>query len=61
MCGDYLAHVLQLLSSCPAEVIDLVKQSIVHGASSLSDMQSSVISTIVEALLEKAVEVSYTF
>ncbi|KAK2648240.1 hypothetical protein Ddye_015729 [Dipteronia dyeriana] len=56
VCGDYLAHVLQLLSSCPAEVLDLVKQSIIQGGMVLNALQPSVINTIVETLVEKAVE-----
>ncbi|KAK0588047.1 hypothetical protein LWI29_033456 [Acer saccharum] len=56
VCGDYLAHVLQLLSSCPAEVLDLVKQSIVQGGMALNALQPSVINTIVGTLVEKAVE-----
>ncbi|KAK3225108.1 hypothetical protein Dsin_004970 [Dipteronia sinensis] len=56
VCGDYLAHVLQLLSSCPAEVLDLVKQSIIQGGMALHALQPSVINTIVETLVEKAVE-----
>ncbi|KAJ4712557.1 Conserved oligomeric Golgi complex subunit 2 like [Melia azedarach] len=54
--GDYLTHVLQLLASCSSEVLDLVKQSILDGGKSLSSMLPLVISTIVEALVEKAVE-----
>ncbi|KAK4843251.1 hypothetical protein QYF36_005858 [Acer negundo] len=56
VCGDYLAHVLQLLSSCPAEVLDLVKQSIIQGGMALNALQPSVINTIVGTLVEKAVE-----
>ncbi|TXG51298.1 hypothetical protein EZV62_023822 [Acer yangbiense] len=56
VCGDYLAHVLQLLSSCPAEVLDLVKQSIIQGGRALNALQPSVINTIVGTLVEKAVE-----
>lgn len=55
--GDYLTHVLQLLSSCSSEVLDLVKQSILEGGKSLSSMLPVVINTIVDALVEKAVEV----
>ncbi|KAI9174733.1 hypothetical protein LWI28_022056 [Acer negundo] len=56
VCGDYLAHVLRLLSSCPAEVLDLVKQSIIQGGMALNALQPSVINTIVGTLVEKAVE-----
>ncbi|XP_044486987.1 conserved oligomeric Golgi complex subunit 2 [Mangifera indica] len=54
--GDYLDHVLQLLSSCSSEVLDLVKQSILDGGKSLSSTLPSVINTIIEGLVEKAVE-----
>ncbi|PKI53295.1 hypothetical protein CRG98_026323 [Punica granatum] len=54
--GDYLRHILQLLSSCSAEICDSVKDSILHGGNSLSDMIPQVISTIIEALAEKAAE-----
>ncbi|KAL5750742.1 hypothetical protein ACOSP7_025345 [Xanthoceras sorbifolium] len=56
VCGDYLAHVLQLLSSCPTDVLDLVKNSIIQGGMALIALQPSIINTIVEALVEKAVE-----
>lgn len=59
--GDYLDHVLQLLSSCSSEVLDLVKQSILDGGKSLSSTLPSVINTIIEGLVEKAVEVSSMF
>lgn len=55
--GDYLTCVLQLLSSCSSEVLGLVKQSILDAGNSLSSMLPVVINTIVDALVEKAVEV----
>ena len=59
VCGDYLGQVLQILSSCSAAVLDLVKQSILHGGKSLEDFVPLVINIIIEALVEKSVEVSY--
>ncbi|KAL5543938.1 hypothetical protein UlMin_007722 [Ulmus minor] len=56
ICGDYLQHVLQLLSSCSAEVLDLVKQSILQGGKSLTDLEPLVINTIVGTIVEKCVE-----
>ncbi|XP_024027149.1 conserved oligomeric Golgi complex subunit 2 isoform X1 [Morus notabilis] len=56
VCGDYLQHVLQLLSSCPSDVLDLVKQSILQSGKSLTDLVPLVINTIVETLVEKSVE-----
>ncbi|GKV12367.1 hypothetical protein SLEP1_g23522 [Rubroshorea leprosula] len=56
ICGDYLEGILQLLSTCSTEVLDLVKKSILHGGKSLSDLLPSVINTIIEALVDKSVE-----
>lgn len=56
--GDYLGRVLGLLKSCSTEVLDLVKQSILQGSNSLKVLQPPVINSIVEALVEKSVEVS---
>ncbi|KAG6404185.1 hypothetical protein SASPL_136425 [Salvia splendens] len=54
--SDYLDHVLGLLKSCSSEVLDLVKQSILQGSDSLKVLQTPVINSIVEALVEKSVE-----
>ncbi|XP_015866985.2 conserved oligomeric Golgi complex subunit 2 isoform X1 [Ziziphus jujuba] len=54
--GDYLEHVLQLLSSCPSDALNLVKQSISQGGKSLNDLIPKVINTIVAALVEKSDE-----
>ncbi|KAJ0080036.1 hypothetical protein Patl1_24473 [Pistacia atlantica] len=54
--GDYLVHVLRLLSSCSTEILVLVKQSILDGGKSLSTTLPLVINTIIEGLVEKAVE-----
>lgn len=59
VCGDYLGHVLAVLKSCSSEVLDLVKQSILQGGNSLRVLQPLVISSIVETLVEKSVEVSH--
>ncbi|XP_062168927.1 conserved oligomeric Golgi complex subunit 2 [Alnus glutinosa] len=56
VCGDYLEQVLQLLSSCSADVLDSVKHSILQGGRSLKDLVPLVINTIIEALVEKSVE-----
>ena len=60
VCGDYLQHVLQLLSSCSSDDLDLVKQSILQGGKSLTDLVPLVISAIVETLVEKSIEVSFS-
>lgn len=56
VCGDFLERVLQLLSSCSADVLDAVKQSILQSGRSLKDLVPLVIKTIIEALVEKSVE-----
>ncbi|KAH7865302.1 hypothetical protein Vadar_004879 [Vaccinium darrowii] len=38
ICGDFLGHVVELLSSSSTEVLDLVKQSILEGGASLKDL-----------------------
>jgi hypothetical protein len=57
VCGGYLERVLELLSSCSADVLDSVKQSILQGGRSLMELVPLVINTIIEALVEKSVEV----
>lgn len=57
--GDYLEHVLQVLMSCPIEVLDLVKQSIRQGGDALKDLQPPVVNSISETLVEKSVEVRF--
>ncbi|PIA51191.1 hypothetical protein AQUCO_01100194v1 [Aquilegia coerulea] len=54
--GDYLQSVLEVLSSCPSEVLDLVKQSILHGGKSLKDVLPQIMSTMTESVVEKSVE-----
>ena len=56
--GDFLQHVLQILSSCSSDVIDMVRQSISQGSQSLKDLEPLVIKTVVESLVEKSVEVN---
>ncbi|XP_073295605.1 conserved oligomeric Golgi complex subunit 2-like isoform X2 [Primulina huaijiensis] len=56
VCGDCLGHVLELLKLCPVEILDLVKQSILHGGNSLRVLQPLVINLIVETLVEKSLE-----
>ncbi|CAK7336686.1 unnamed protein product [Dovyalis caffra] len=56
VCGDYLEHVLKLLSSCSAGILDLVKQSILQGGKSLHDLTPLAINAITEALVDEAVK-----
>jgi len=57
VCGDYLEHVVQLLSSCPAEVLDSIKQSMLQSGKCLEGIAPVVIKSITESLVEKSVEV----
>lgn len=54
--GGYLDSVLQHLSSCPTEVIDLVKQSILHGGKTLENVLPQILETMSQSLVEKCVE-----
>ncbi|WVZ10933.1 hypothetical protein V8G54_015463 [Vigna mungo] len=54
--GDYLQHVLQLLSSCTPDVLESIKQSILLGGQSLKSVEPLVIKAVVESLVEKSVE-----
>jgi len=58
--GDYPGDVLQVLESCLAEVLNLVKQSIVQAKQSLEDCLPVVMDTMIEAIVKKSVEVSGT-
>ncbi|KAL0556983.1 hypothetical protein IC582_005501 [Cucumis melo] len=54
--GNFLETILQLLSSCTVDVLDSVKQSILHGGKSLYNLMPKVIGAIVASLVEKSVE-----
>ncbi|MED6184990.1 Conserved oligomeric Golgi complex subunit 2 [Stylosanthes scabra] len=54
--GDYLEHVLQLLSSCSPDVLESVRQSILQGGQSLKSIEPLVTKAVVESLVEKSVE-----
>ncbi|XP_052176732.1 conserved oligomeric Golgi complex subunit 2 [Diospyros lotus] len=54
--SDFLEHVTQQLSSCSAEVLDLIKQSILQGGQSLKDLVPQVMKQIIETIVEKPVE-----
>eukprot|EP01018_Ginkgo_biloba_P037154 Gb_39305 [translate_table: standard] len=55
--GSYLEHVTSLLVSCPMEVLSLVKQSILQSAQAFVDTMPTIMDAMVEALVEKSVEV----
>ncbi|XP_020206306.1 conserved oligomeric Golgi complex subunit 2 [Cajanus cajan] len=54
--GDYLQHVLQLLSSCSPDVLESIRQSILLSGQSLKSLEPFVIKAVVESLVEKSVE-----
>ncbi|XP_026402561.1 conserved oligomeric Golgi complex subunit 2-like [Papaver somniferum] len=54
--GNYLDHVFQQLGSCPSEVQDLIKHSIVQGGKVLNDVVPRIMETMIESLVEKSKE-----
>ncbi|KAI3978027.1 hypothetical protein MKX01_032404 [Papaver californicum] len=54
--GNYLDHVFQQLGSCPSEVRDLIKHSIVQGGKVLNDVVPRIMDTMTESLVEKSKE-----
>ncbi|XP_011624936.1 conserved oligomeric Golgi complex subunit 2 isoform X1 [Amborella trichopoda] len=54
--GDYMENVLQLLSSCSADVLSQVRQSISSAGKRLVDLVPSIMDTMIEGLVEKSVE-----
>lgn len=54
--SNFLETVLQHLSPCTADVLDLVKQSISHSGKSLNNLMPEVIGAITTSLVEKSVE-----
>lgn len=59
--SNFLETVLQHLSPCTADVLDLVKQSISHSGKSLNNLMPEVIGAITTSLVEKSVEVNVRF
>ncbi|KAL6996985.1 Conserved oligomeric Golgi complex subunit 2 [Sarracenia purpurea var. burkii] len=53
---DFLGHVMELLSSCSADVLDIVKQSILQGGKSLKDLIPLVMNSIIQTVVDKSVE-----
>ncbi|CAK8562890.1 unnamed protein product [Lathyrus sativus] len=54
--GDYLQHVVQVLSSCSSDVLESVRQSILQSGQSLKSLEPLVVKAVVESLVEKSVE-----
>lgn len=55
--GDYLQHVVHVLSSCSSDVLESVRQSILQSGQSLKSLEPLVVKAVVESLVEKSVEV----
>ena len=56
--GSYMEHILGLLASCPEEVLALVRQSILQASQALIDSIPVVLDVLIEAMVEKSIEVS---
>ena len=57
VCGDYLKHISQYISSCSTEVQDVVRMSILQGGDKLKEVLPSLTNTIIEIIVDKSVEV----
>lgn len=57
--GVFLGQVIQVLGSCSDEVVDLVRQSILQAGKNLEDLLPAIMDTMVEAIVEKSVEVNH--
>ncbi|CAF2027898.1 unnamed protein product [Brassica napus] len=56
VCGDYLKHISQYISSCSTEVRDVVRMSILQGGDKLKEVLPSLANTIIEIIVDKSVE-----
>ncbi|KAL5702562.1 Conserved oligomeric Golgi complex subunit 2 [Ranunculus cassubicifolius] len=54
--GDYLESVVEILSSCPAEILNMIKQSILQGVESLKNVAPQAMKTITTALVDRGVD-----
>ncbi|CAN7114444.1 hypothetical protein HID58_008823 [Brassica napus] len=54
--GDYLGLISHYLSSCPSEVLDVVRKSMLQGVESLENVLPLVKKTIIEVIVDKSVE-----
>lgn len=57
--GDYLRQVIQVLGLCSVEIVDLVRRSILEAVKTLEDLLPPIMDTVIEAIVEKSVEVNY--
>jgi hypothetical protein len=58
VCGDYLGHISQYLSSSSTEVLDVVRISIEQGGVSLEKVLPLLTKTIIDVIVDKSVEVN---
>lgn len=56
--GGFLANVIRYLESCSADVLDIVKESILHAAKSLEDSVPAIMDAMIEGTAVKCIEVS---
>lgn len=56
VCGDYLGHISQYLSSSSTEVLDVVRISIEQGGVSLEKVLPLLTKTIIDVIVDKSVE-----
>ncbi|KAM0947073.1 hypothetical protein DsansV1_C08g0082281 [Dioscorea sansibarensis] len=54
--SGFLANVIEHLESCPADVLNIVKDSILHAAKSLEDSVPAIMDTIIEGTAVKCIE-----
>ncbi|KAL1211677.1 Conserved oligomeric Golgi complex subunit 2 [Cardamine amara subsp. amara] len=56
VCGNYVGHISNYLSSCSSEVLDVVRKSMLQGGESLENVLPLVTKTIIEVTVDKSVE-----
>jgi len=56
--GSFIGHVNQLLASCPIEVLNLVKQSILQAVEPLKELLPSIMNVMIGIIVKKSNEVS---
>jgi hypothetical protein len=56
--GNFIGHVHQLLSSCPTEVLNLVKQSILQAVEPLKELLPAIMNVMIGVIVRKSNEVS---
>ncbi|KAK3148768.1 hypothetical protein QOZ80_3AG0208390 [Eleusine coracana subsp. coracana] len=54
--GNFIGHVHQLLASCPAEVLNLVKQSILQAVEPLKELLPAIMNAMIGVIVKKSNE-----